>query len=188
MALRNCCLKILLILFISHCAGSSLLHCPFLSCGELGLLSSCSVQASHCGGFSCEAWALGNVGSVVAAPRLQSTGSIVVYGLSYFTAHRIFLDQGLNPYLLLCQTELSVEVKEKPAYTPVYPEKTVQSNIKRLNKNRTSQISDFSAFLHMRNLFKSLGALKLFLRYTSTYLGPSSQGYGFSSSHVRVGL
>ena len=132
MALRNCCLKILLILFISHCAGSSLLHCPFLSCGELGLLSSCSVQASHCGGFSCEAWALGNVGSVVAAPRLQSTGSIVVYGLSYFTAHRIFLDQGLNPYLLLCQTELSVEVKEKPAYTPVYPEKTVQSNIKRL--------------------------------------------------------
>ena len=61
MALRNCCLKFLLILFISHCAESSLLHCPFLSCGEWATLEF-RVQASPCGGFSCEAWAPGRVG------------------------------------------------------------------------------------------------------------------------------
>ena len=51
----------------------------FSSCGEQGLLSSCSVQASHCSDFSCcGAWALGHVGfdgwwhmgSVVATFRL----------------------------------------------------------------------------------------------------------------------
>ena len=30
----------------------------FSSCGEWGLLSSCGEQASHCGAFSCGAWAL----------------------------------------------------------------------------------------------------------------------------------
>jgi len=38
------------------------LHCclqAFSSCNELGLLSRCSAQASHCSGFSsCVAWAL----------------------------------------------------------------------------------------------------------------------------------
>ena len=33
------------------------------SCGEQGLLSSCGVRASHCGGFSWE-WALGQVAKV----------------------------------------------------------------------------------------------------------------------------
>ena len=37
----------------------SLLHRLFSSCGEQGLLSSCSAQPSHCGGFSCcSSWAL----------------------------------------------------------------------------------------------------------------------------------
>ena len=42
-------------LFISFgCAGPSELHGSFFSsCGEWGLLSNCSVKASHCGGFSC---------------------------------------------------------------------------------------------------------------------------------------
>ena len=40
---------------------------------ESGPLSTCDVQASHCGGFSC----CGAPGSVVAAPGLQSTGSAV---------------------------------------------------------------------------------------------------------------
>ena len=40
----------------------------FSSCGEQGLLSSCGVRASHCGGFSCcGTWArasvVGHVGS-----------------------------------------------------------------------------------------------------------------------------
>ena len=42
----------------------------FSSCGKWDLLSSYSARASHCGGFCCRAWALGHVGSVVAAPGL----------------------------------------------------------------------------------------------------------------------
>ena len=45
--------------FIFGCAGSLLLHELFPSFSEKGLLSSCSAQASHSGGFSCGAWALG---------------------------------------------------------------------------------------------------------------------------------
>ena len=64
-------------LLIFGYAGSSLLRKLFSSCGEWGLLSSCGVWASHCGGFSCAAQALRcpglscccyNVGQVVAAP------------------------------------------------------------------------------------------------------------------------
>ena len=56
-------------------------------CGERGLLSSCSVQASRGSDFSCcRAWALGCLGSVVVA-----------YGLACPKAHGIFLDQGSNP-------------------------------------------------------------------------------------------
>ena len=43
----------------------------FSSCGERGLLSSCGVQASRCGGFSCcRARALGPMGSVVVVRGL----------------------------------------------------------------------------------------------------------------------
>ena len=58
-------LKILLCmyLFIFGYTGSLMLLGLFSSCGEWGLLSSCSVRASHCGGFSCcEAEALGCMG------------------------------------------------------------------------------------------------------------------------------
>ena len=52
-----------IILFISGCAGSSLLCELFSSCGEWGLLSTCSAWASHCGGFSsCRARPLGCTG------------------------------------------------------------------------------------------------------------------------------
>ena len=48
----------------------------------------------------------GTRASVVAFPRLQSTGSIVVaHGRSCFTACGIFPDQGLNPCLLHWQTD-----------------------------------------------------------------------------------
>jgi len=40
-------------LFTLDCAGSSLLCVGFLHCGESGLLSSCRVLGSRCGGFSC---------------------------------------------------------------------------------------------------------------------------------------
>ena len=50
-------------LFIYGCAGFFLLPWLFSSCIEWELLSSCSVQASHCGGFSCfRAQVLGPMG------------------------------------------------------------------------------------------------------------------------------
>ena len=79
--------------FIFVCAGSSLMQ---------GFASSCGSWISHCGGSSCyRVQAPGHVGSVVVAPGLQSTHSIVgVRGLSYLAVCGIFLDQGLNPCLL----------------------------------------------------------------------------------------
>ena len=44
-------------------------HRLFSDCGEWRLLSSCSEWASHFGGFSCGALALGCVGFVVVAHR-----------------------------------------------------------------------------------------------------------------------
>ena len=44
---------IFLFLFIFSCAGSLLLCKLFSSCSEQRLPSSCSVQALHCGSFSC---------------------------------------------------------------------------------------------------------------------------------------
>ena len=67
-------------------------------CVEWGLLQlRCS--ASHCGGFSCcGARARGHVGSVVAAPRLQSTGSgAVARGLSCSAAWGDFPGAGIEP-------------------------------------------------------------------------------------------
>ena len=64
---------------IFDCAGSSLLHGLFSSCGQWGLLSSCGTWASHRNGFSCcTAQALGcvgfrscgTVGSVAVAPGI----------------------------------------------------------------------------------------------------------------------
>ena len=86
--------------FIFGCAGSSLMH---------GLFSSCGAQVSHFGGFSCcRAQALGHQASVVAAPKLQSTGLIlVVHRLSCSVARGIVLDQGWNLCLLHWQADSS---------------------------------------------------------------------------------
>ena len=43
---------ILHVLFISGCAGASLLHGLFSDSSKQGLLSRCGAQFSHCGGFS----------------------------------------------------------------------------------------------------------------------------------------
>ena len=62
--------------FTFGCAGSSLLHGLFSSCGEWGLCSSCSAGVSHCDGFfCCAAQALGVWASVVAACELSGCGS-----------------------------------------------------------------------------------------------------------------
>ena len=73
----------------------------------MGLLSSCwfltavgSFIAEH-GSRARGLWSLQHVGSVVAAPRLLSTGSVVLAnGLSCSTACGVFPDQGSNPCLL----------------------------------------------------------------------------------------
>ena len=71
------------LLFILGYAGSSLMRAGFSRCSKQGLPSSCSAQASHCGGFSfCRAQdsrtrrppELWHVGSRVPAQHLQGTG------------------------------------------------------------------------------------------------------------------
>ena len=72
---------------------------PFSSCGawelfssrvKWGLISSCDVQISHCGGFSCwGAWVLGTQASIAAG-----------HGLSCSKTCGVFPDQWWNPCLL----------------------------------------------------------------------------------------
>ena len=68
-----------LYLSVFVCVGSSLTCGPYPGCGEWGLLSSCSVLASHYGGFSVVRNELQGVSaSVVAgtwAQQLQLPGS-----------------------------------------------------------------------------------------------------------------
>ena len=63
------------------CAGSSLLCGLFSSCGDWGLLSSCSAWASHCSGFLQNRRLQDKRASVVVAPRLWGTGSVVTHRL-----------------------------------------------------------------------------------------------------------
>ena len=72
---------------------SLLLCAPFSSCGQRGLLSSCSRQASRCGGFSCcpSCRAQGVQGTGV---QLQGTGSVAAaHGLRCPDARGLFLHQ-----------------------------------------------------------------------------------------------
>ena len=93
------------------CAGPCLLQEVFPGHGA---------TASVCGGFSCcRAWGLGCMGSLVAVPRLQSTGSVVAMDrLSWSTACGIFPNQGSNPCLLNWQVDsLSLSHQGSPAVT-----------------------------------------------------------------------
>ena len=77
------CICLFINLFMFDCAGSLLLHGLFSTCAEQGLLASCDIWASHCGGFSCcWAWALGfmpfsSCGSWALEHRLKSCGARV---------------------------------------------------------------------------------------------------------------
>ena len=77
---------------------SSLLLRLVSSCGERGLLSSCTAGTPHRGRYStCGTRALGVRASAAVAPRLYSTGPVrVVHGLSCSEACGICLDQGSN--------------------------------------------------------------------------------------------
>ena len=75
-------------------------------------LLSRSTDSRACG---LQQWCLGSVG---AAPGLQSTGSVaVLHGLGCFVSCGIFLDQGQNPCLLHQKAEsLRLSHQESPAY------------------------------------------------------------------------
>lgn len=87
-----------LIYFLS-CTGSLLLHRFFSSCSKRGRASSCSVQVSHCSGFSRQgAQALGHTGfSSYSFQALEHRLSSWAHWLSCSVAGGIFSDQGLNP-------------------------------------------------------------------------------------------
>ena len=78
------------VLGLSCCAGFPLV-------AVAGATLRCTAWASHRGGFPCcRAQVLGHVDSAVVAPRLQSTGSVVVgHRLSCSKACRVFQDQCL---------------------------------------------------------------------------------------------
>ena len=63
--LHCCCFFKNLIDLFFGCAGSSLSHAGFSSYDELGLLFIVVLGASHCGGFSCGARALGTQASLL---------------------------------------------------------------------------------------------------------------------------
>ena len=73
------------LIYLFGWARSSLLCVGFLWLQWAGAILSCSVWASHHGGFSCGAWALSMQASVVTA-----------HGLNCSIVCRIFPDQGLN--------------------------------------------------------------------------------------------
>ena len=82
----------------------------FYSPGEQELLSSydssCNMGASHCGGFACGTGTLGCTASVVTAPRVYSTDSVVVtHRLSCSGVCGILPDWGSNPCLLHWQMD-----------------------------------------------------------------------------------
>ena len=60
-------------LFILFLTALDLHYCTqsLSGCREGGLLSSCSALASHCRGFSCGAWGLGHMDSVVVAHQFS---------------------------------------------------------------------------------------------------------------------
>ena len=93
--------------FIFGCVGSLLLCVGFLQLQRAEATLCCSVQASHCGGFSCcGAQVLVVRASVVVARGFQSAGLVVVaHGPSCSTACGIFLDQGSNPCALHWQVD-----------------------------------------------------------------------------------
>ena len=79
---------------------------------SIGLWPAGATLSLRCTSFSLQwllfLWSTGSRErrSVVAAPGLWSTGSVVVLlGLSRSIACGIFLDQGLNPCLLYCQVD-----------------------------------------------------------------------------------
>ena len=83
------------------CSACSACHAPVSVCGLL--IAGASLVAELRALSLQELW---YVGSIVVASELQSTGAIVrTHWFSCSAACEIFLDQGLNPYLLHWQVD-----------------------------------------------------------------------------------
>ena len=68
------------LLYLFGCARSSLVQRVFSSCGEWGVLSTCSAQSSHCGDVSCfRAQALGTWASVTVGYRLSCCNFLALW-------------------------------------------------------------------------------------------------------------
>ena len=116
------------------CAGSSLLHGIFSSCGHWGLLSSCGVQASLWGGFSCGVQALECTSfsscRTWASQTLETGSTVVAQGLTCSKAYGIFLDQGSNPCLFHWQADsLPLNHQGIPAFS-ILESYIIKNNIK----------------------------------------------------------
>ena len=114
----------------------------FSSCSDWGLLSSCHVRASHCGGFSCcRAQAVDEWVSVV-----------VVHGLNCPVACEIFSDQGLNPHpssLELAGGFLTTGPPGKPFSTYIYTCMLLLSHFSRVRLLATPQMAAHQAPLSL---------------------------------------
>ena len=103
---------------IFGCARSSLQHGLFSSCGERGLRSGCSEQASHPGGLSpCRARARGHLGLWARWLRLPGA-TVVVRGLRCSKCG-VFPDQGLNQCLLRWQADSLLLSRQRSPLGPL---------------------------------------------------------------------
>ena len=99
--------------FIFGCAGSSLLHRFFSRCSEWGATLQLQSTDSRLRGLQ----QLQHMSSVVAAPRIYSTGSVVAAHRPSCSATYPFPDQGSNPGLLHWQADSTIE---PPGECPLY--------------------------------------------------------------------
>ena len=128
-----------------HCSGQA-----FSSCSEWGLLSSCGVRASHCGGLSC-----------CRAQALEHAG---------------FSSWGVQAELLQGIWDLP----RAPGIKPVPPALAIGF----LTFDHQASPSPSFLLLLLCDLFSfqcSAPTMLFLLPYANK--GPSSQSYGFSSSH-----
>ena len=152
-------------------------HCcvqAFSVCSEQGLLLRCA-GLSVWWLLLCRSVGSRHLGSVVAARRLQSTGSIVVaHRLSCLLACGLFPDQGLNPHLLHCRTGAWLLDHQE---TPLFDHFWIGFYC--------CWVLEFSTYSRWRKVMTNLDSIHIKKqRHYVVNKGPTSQGYGFSSSHV----
>ena len=81
----------------------------FSSCGEPWLFSSCSAWASHRGGFSCEARALGYQGFSSCSAQLRALSEAIILMTAFSSVQLLSRVQFFaTPWTAACQASLSI--------------------------------------------------------------------------------